>query len=336
MSLQSVVTLTKIILTITVLAASLGHAATPDQLRAAFEEEMVEKHGFDARQLHRLLDQARIRKPILEAISRPAEKRLDWGRYRNIFVTESRIRGGVAFWQENAELLRQAEQKYGVPAQIIVAIIGVETRYGQHTGNFRVLDALYTLGFHYPKRGRFFRSELSHFLRLAREQQLDPMQPTGSYAGAMGRPQFISSSYRAYAVDFDGDGKKDIWQNNADVIGSVANYFARHGWRPGAPVTQQVTGVNARHAAIIKAGYKPHTTIRALENSGIQLQTSLSKDMQTSLLEMEINGDRQYWLGLHNFYVITRYNHSPLYAMAVYQLSEAIRQAHRTQRATGS
>lgn len=312
-------------------ASPLALAKTPDQLRADFEREMVEKHQFDARQLHRLLDRARVRKPILEAIARPAEKRLNWGEYRKIFLTRSRIRGGLEFWRDNAEVLQKAAQQYGVPPQIIVAIIGVETRYGRHTGGFRVLDALYTLGFHYPKRGKFFRSELNHFLQLVREEKLDATEPTGSYAGAMGRPQFISSSYREYAVDFDGDGKRDIWDNNADVIGSVANYFARHGWKDGAPVTQRVQGVNGNHEKIIEAGYKPNTTIGKLTESGVVLQSPLPAQSKASLLAMETDRGTQHWLGLHNFYVITRYNHSPLYAMAVFQLSEAIRSLREKQ-----
>jgi len=311
-------------------------AATPDQLRERFEQEMVEEHNFDPKALHRLLDQARVRQPILEAIARPAEKTLNWGQYRKIFLTKSRIRGGLKFWKENAEALQKAAEEYGVPPQIIVAIIGVETRYGKHTGKYSVLDALYTLGFHYPKRGKFFRSELNHFLRLAREEKLDATTPMGSYAGAMGRPQFISSSYRAYAVDFDGDGKRDIWHNNKDVIGSVANYFAKHGWKAGAPVTQRVQGVNGDHEAIIKAGYKPHTTVGQLEKGGIKLQQSLPLESKSSLLAMETDEGTQHWLGLHNFYVITRYNHSPLYAMAVFQLSEAIRLLHEQQTAKAS
>jgi len=305
------------------LAAGSAHA-TPERLQDEFVQDMVNSHQFDAAELQRLLEDARVRKPILEAIARPAEKRLNWGQYRKIFLTKDRIRGGLKFWAENEQALARAAEEYGVPPQIIVAIVGVETRYGRHTGKFPVLDALYTLGFHYPPRGKFFRSELSHFLRLAREEGLDPRQPVGSYAGAMGRPQFISSSFRAYAVDFDGDGKRDIWDNNDDVIGSVANYFARHGWRAGEPVTQRVQGVNGEHEALIEAGYKPHTTVGQLQQTGVQLNAPLPEALQTSLLALETDKGMQHWLGLPNFYVITRYNHSPLYAMAVFQLSEAI------------
>lgn len=315
----------RILLPLITLLPFCASAATPDQLREAFEQQMVEQHQFDAKRLHRLLDQARIRKPILEAIARPAEKRLNWGEYRKIFLTRERIRGGLRFWEENAETLHRAGERFGVPPEIIVAIIGVETRYGAHTGRFPVLDALYTLSFHYPKRGKFFRSELEQFLLLAKEEQLDATKPLGSYAGAMGRPQFISSSYRAYAIDFDQDGKRDIWENNADVIGSVANYFAKHGWKNGQAVTQRVQGVDGRHEQVIAAGYKPNTTIGQLTGDGVQLRTPLPADSPTALLALETDQGTQHWLGLHNFYVITRYNHSPLYAMAVFQLSEAIR-----------
>lgn len=310
---------------ILVLFSLSAHAQNPAQLQRAFIAEMSEKHGFTPDALRQLLQDAQVRQPILDAISRPAEKRLDWGQYRKIFVTGRNIQGGVQFWRANQAALQKASAQYGVPPEIMVAIIGVETRYGQNTGSFPVLDALFTLGFHYPKRAKFFRSELKHFLLLAREEGMDPREPKGSYAGAMGRPQFISSSYRHYAVDFDGDGKRDIWHNNADAIGSVGNYFAEHGWRAGAPVTQRAYGVQKSHQAIIKKGYKPTYTVAELRQQGIQIGANLSGKLSTSLLEMHKNDQVEHWLGLHNFYVITRYNHSPLYAMAVYQLSEAIR-----------
>jgi membrane-bound lytic murein transglycosylase B len=303
-------------------------APSAQELQQTFVNEMEQQHSFDGVKLEQLLGQAEVRQSILDAISRPAEKRLDWGRYRRIFVTDERTRGGVAFWRENHVALERAHKEYGVPPQIIVAIIGVETRYGANTGSFPVLDALVTLGFHYPRRGKFFRSELSHFLRLAREEKLDPTKPKGSYAGAMGRPQFISSSFRRYAVDFDGDGKRDIWTNNQDVIGSVANYFAEHGWQTGQPVSFPVQGVAERHSAFIQAGYKPRFNVGELRNHGLNIPATLSDETQTSLLELKTGDEAEHWLGLDNFYVITRYNHSPLYAMAVYQLSEQIRQSY--------
>jgi membrane-bound lytic murein transglycosylase B len=232
----------------------------------------------------------------------------------------------MKFLEENQAFLEQAEKTYGVPAQIITAIVGVETYYGRITGKYSVLDSLYTLGFHYPPRAKFFRSELEEFLQLAREEGVSPTEPLGSYAGAMGRPQFISSSFRAYAVDFDKDGKRDIWENNADVIGSVANYFKRHDWKAGEPVAQLVTGAKKGFDEEIKAGYKPSLDVKALIDKGIILGSSLDKDAKVALLEMESDDGNEYWVTSPNFYAITRYNHSPLYAMAVFQLSEAIRQ----------
>jgi membrane-bound lytic murein transglycosylase B len=314
--------LTTLLIT-SVLLSSAALANTDEQ---AFIDKMVKEHQFDAAEISSLLNQAKKQQAIIDAMSRPAEKRLNWGQYRKIFMTDKRIKGGMKFWKENQAILEQAEKTYGVPAQIITAIVGVETFYGRITGKYSVLDSLYTLGFHYPPRAKFFRSELEEFLQLAREEGVSPAEPLGSYAGAMGRPQFISSSFRAYAVDFDKDGKRDIWENNADVIGSVANYFKRHGWKAGEPVAQLVTGAKKGFDEEIKAGYKPSLDVNALIDKGIILGSSLDKDAKVALLEMESDDGNEYWVASPNFYAITRYNHSPLYAMAVFQLSEAIRQ----------
>jgi len=314
--------LTTLLIT-SVLLSSAALANTDEQ---AFIDKMVKEHQFDAAEISSLLNQAQKQQSIIDAMSRPAEKRLNWGQYRKIFITDKRIKGGMKFWKENQAILEQAEKTYGVPAQIITAIVGVETYYGRITGKYSVLDSLYTLGFHYPPRAKFFRSELEEFLQLAREEGVSPTEPLGSYAGAMGRPQFISSSFRAYAVDFDKDGKRDIWENNADVIGSVANYFKRHGWKAGEPVAQLVTGAKKGFDEEIKAGYKPSLDVKSLIDKGIILGSSLDKDAKVALLEMESDDGNEYWVTSPNFYAITRYNHSPLYAMAVFQLSEAIRQ----------
>jgi len=313
-----------ILLLLSLLPAVAAVGKTPDQLRESFIEEMVAQHGFEHKALKRILWQARLRKPILEAISRPAEKRLTWGQYRKIFIQPKRIEGGVEYWRENEDILNQAEAKYGVAPEIIVAIIGVETLYGSHTGKFPVLDSLHTLGFHYPPRSKFFRSELKHFLLLAREEGLDATRPLGSYAGAMGQPQFIPSSYRGYAVDFDGDDKRDIWHNNADIIGSVANYFARHGWERDAPIAYPLAGVSERHRHFLDAGMKPSISVGELRDAGIGTEQSLPTSALASLIPLQNSAGEEYWLGLKNFYVITRYNHSNLYAMAVYQLSQEI------------
>jgi membrane-bound lytic murein transglycosylase B len=313
----------KTLLLTSVLLSGSSFANTDEQ---AFIDKMVQEHQFDAAEISSLLSQAKKQQSIIDAMSRPAEKRLNWGQYRKIFITDKRIKGGMTFWKENQAILEQAEKTYGVPAQIITAIVGVETYYGRITGKYSVLDSLYTLGFHYPPRAKFFRSELEEFLQLAREEGVSPNEPLGSYAGAMGRPQFISSSFRAYAVDFDKDGKRDIWENNADVIGSVANYFKRHGWKAGEPVAQLVTGANKGFDEEIKAGYKPSLDVKSLIDKGIILGSSLDRDAKVALLEMESDDGNEYWVTSPNFYAITRYNHSPLYAMAVFQLSEAIRQ----------
>ncbi len=309
--------------------STLVHAKTPDQLRNEFIDEMVSRHGFSREAVTRSLYQAQTRRPILEAIARPAEKRLNWSEYRRIFLTPSRIDGGVAFWKQHADTLQRAEETYGVPPQIIVAILGVETRYGAHTGGYRVLDALHTLGFHYPRRGKFFREQLSHFLRFAREENIVPTMPTGSYAGAMGMPQFMPDSFRVYAVDFDGDGRRDIWQNPQDVIGSVANYFVKKGdWRRGRAVAAPASGVTAEHRKFVDAGARPSLSGDALIAAGIQSDILRGTTDKASLIEFNTDQGKEYWVGLHNFYAIMRYNPRTKYAMAVYQLSEAIRQRH--------
>lgn len=307
-------------------SACASTEATQKSEREHFIDKMVHEHQFDRQQLQQLLDQAEKKQKILDAISRPAEGTLTWGQYRKIFLNEARITGGVKFWQENLATLQQAEQVYGVAPEIIVAIIGVETYYGRRTGNYRIIDALTTLGFHYPKRSKFFTKELENFLLLTRAQQIDPLFPTGSYAGAMGRPQFMPSSYRAYAVDFDNDNKADIWQNNRDVIGSVANYFKKHGWQKNGQVTAQVKADSQQHQHFIDAGMKPSISIHALKDTGIAVDPNIDGNAKTSLIELTIEEQKQHWLGLHNFYVITRYNHSNLYAMAVFQLSQEIQQ----------
>lgn len=292
------------------------------QIRA-FVREMVSKYAFNAHRLTTLLEAARLQPDILKAISNPAEAR-PWYAYRPIFVTEARTDEGVAFWNENRDTLNRAMRTYGVAPGIIVAIIGVESRYGRHKGGYRVLDALTTLSFNYPPRGAFFRRQLEQFLLLAREEHFDPTRPMGSYAGAMGRPQFISSSYRQYAVDFDGDGFRDLWSDDADTIGSVANYFARHGWERGAPVAARVQVTGTAFRALLSDSPEPTQTVGALRAAGVQIPAQLPDTLPAALFSLQTRDGPEYWIGLHNFYVITRYNHSILYAMAAYQLSQAI------------
>ncbi|MDH3899848.1 MAG: lytic murein transglycosylase B [Gammaproteobacteria bacterium] len=302
-----------------------GYAASP--AAQAFIDEMVKEHGFDRDELVAVFSQAERREDILELMRRPAEKTKPWYEYRKIFLTQQRIEGGVAFWKNNAQLIEKVEKELGVDAQIIVAIIGVETRYGGITGRHRVIDALSTLAFDYPPRSKFFRSELEQYLILAREEDIDLLTAKGSYAGAMGYGQFIPSSYRNYAIDFDADGKRDLWASPADIIGSVANYMKVHGWTLGTTVATRASVSGDAYQAVLKQGLKPHTRIGELRRADIQPQTAVPDDSLAALIELQNADGPGYWLGLNNFYVITRYNHSPLYAMAVYQLSEEIRQA---------
>lgn len=292
-----------------------------------FATLMTRKHGFQHDAVLHLLGKAEVRQDILDIIARPAEAR-PWCQYRPIFVTDRRAREGVEFWRRHEAVLHQAEAKFGVPAPIIVAIIGVETHYGRGTGRYRVLDALVTLGFHYPKRAEFFRSELEQYLLLTREEGLDPVALKGSYAGAMGIPQFISSSYRRYAVDLDGDGKRDLLDNPADAIGSVANYLKAHGWRPGQPVASPARIQGDGYKSLLGQGLEPKLSLAQLAGYGVYTKQPLAGDRRAVLLALQQEHGEEYWVGLDNFYVITRYNRSPLYAMAVYQLSERIAELH--------
>ncbi len=296
---------------------------------ADFVREMTLDHGFASEQLVEMLGQAQRKQAILDAISRPAERVKPWKEYRPIFLTESRVAQGVDFWRENEAALARAEQVFGVPAQVIVAIIGVETFYGRNTGNYRVIDALSTLGFDYPPRQAFFRQQLKEFLLLAREEQVDPLSLTGSYAGAMGLPQFMPSSFRAYAVDFDDDGHIDIWNNPVDAIGSAANYFKQHGWVAGAPVVARAEVSGERHVEGLTEGLEPVLDAAQLRALGWQWPQQDGTPDDTAVTAFRLDGadGDEYWVGMPNFYVITRYNRSVMYAMAVNQLAEQLAQA---------
>jgi membrane-bound lytic murein transglycosylase B len=291
----------------------------------AYIEELIQQHDFSRPELEEVLAAAERRQDIIDLMRRPAERRLNWHEYRKIFLDEQRIAGGVEFWHQNQATLERAEKEYGVAPEVIVAIIGVETRYGRVTGRHRVVDALMTLAFDYPPRASFFRKELTQFLLLAREEGKNPTSLTGSYAGAMGFGQFIPSSYRNYAVDFDRDGVRDIWQNRTDAIGSVANYFSRHGWRGAAQVTLpvQLKAETEQLLDIANQSLKPTHSIAEMAEMGV-IVDGLDPEARVLLLRL-LGGDKpEYWLGFDDFYVITRYNHSRLYAMAVYQLGQEI------------
>lgn len=290
-----------------------------------FIDEMVATHDFDRQTLESVFAEVEVKDSILRAIARPAERAKPWYEYRNIFIQDSRIRGGVQFWQQHHEVLAEAEERYGVPAEIIVAILGVETRYGGNVGGFRVIDALSTLAFRYPPRSKFFRSELEQFLILTREENMSQLAPVGSYAGAMGLGQFMPSSYRHYAVDFDNDGKRDIWENPKDAIGSIANYLAVHGWQPGEPIVHPALWEDAIDASVLNGGLKPSFDREQLVAAGFDADAMPEGDDKLAVIALTQPDGEEYWLGRQNYYAITRYNHSRMYAMAVIQLAEAIR-----------
>ena len=291
----------------------------------AFIQRMVKQHGFPAGEVRRILDEAERQKSVLKAMERPAEKALPWYKYRAIFMNNERIDRGAEFMGKNRQTLRDAEDKYGVPAEIIVAIIGVETWYGRNTGSFRVLDALTTLAFDYPKRADFFRAELEQFLLMCREENLDPALPKGSYAGAMGLPQFMPSSFRHYAIDFNGNGRRDLWNETEDVIGSVANYLASRGWRRGESIAAQVKGSANTAGDFEFSRLDPLNRFDAITAAGVHVDLKASPDAPAGILELEGNRDEEYWVALKNFFVITTYNRSPMYAMAVFQLGQAVK-----------
>ena len=291
---------------------------------AAFITEMVSEHNYDRETLRDILGQAEIQPSILELISKPAEKTLTWADYRPIFLTRERINAGARFWKKNRAALEAVSKKTGVPVEIMVGIIGVETYFGRITGGHRVLDALATLAFDYPPRAKFFRSELEHFLLLVREEQMQATDAFGSYAGAMGRPQFMPSSYRAYAVDSTGDGKRDIWNDWTDVAGSVANYFVEHDWRPGEEVVAPAALGRKWKGTVPDNVLKAEDTVGSLSQQGILFSTELAADSAGQLITLEGKNGTEHWVGFHNFFVITRYNRSVMYALAVYQLGQEI------------
>ena len=305
-------------------AANAGRPLADRPDVQAFIREMVARHGFNAAQLRTTFARAHAQPSIIAAMSKPAEAK-PWYAYRAIFVNPKRIQGGVEFWRANAAALTEAERIYGVPPEIVVAIIGVETQYGGNMGKYRVLEALATLAFDYPRRAAYFRKELENFLLLARAEGIDPLAPRGSYAGAMGYGQFMPGSFQSFAVDFDGDGHRDLWRNPRDAIGSVANYFKKNGWRGGEPVATPARVEGSRYPALVSRQLgQPKDSVASLRAQGVVPLEPVSDAQSAMLLEFEDRDGPEYWLGFDNFYVITRYNRSQLYAMAAYQLSQAI------------
>ncbi|HZE59919.1 MAG TPA: lytic murein transglycosylase B [Burkholderiales bacterium] len=290
----------------------------------AFIDEVVKRHGFRPAELNKLFSRVQRVDPALNLIL-PAE-RPSWDDYRAQFVNETRIANGVAFWKENRRSLKRAEQKYGVPAQTIVAIIGVETNYGRNMGRYRVIDALSTLAFDYPPRASFFRGELEQYLLLAREARLDVFATRGSYAGAIGIPQFMPGSLRRYAVDFNGDGRIDLTRSSADAVGSVANFLKQHGWQPGEPVLLKAKPSPEALARYVDGSLEPRYRIDELIAAGLEIDPAPPPPEAMGTL---VALGAEYRVGLRNFYVITRYNRSALYAAAVNDLGEALAERQR-------
>ncbi len=293
-----------------------------------FIDKMVNKHGFDRQQLQEILSQAKRLDSVLRlmdnqapttSVKPPSGPNGAWLRYRKKFITPDNVQNGVVFWNQYEDALNRAWQVYGVPPEIIVGIIGVETRWGRVMGKTRILDALATLSFNYPRRAEYFSGELETFLLMARDEKDDPLNLKGSFAGAMGYGQFMPSSYKQYAVDFSGDGHINLW-DPVDAIGSVANYFKAHGWVKGDQVAVMANG----QAPGLPNGFKTKYSISQLAAAGLTPQQPLGNHQQASLLRLDVGTGYQYWYGLPNFYTITRYNHSTHYAMAVWQLGQAV------------
>ncbi len=321
-----------LLLLITLFAAVISNAAQitegdyKDRVDVnSFIDKMVSQSDYSEAELVKLFSTVKKQEHLFELLNKPAEKELQWHEYRHIFVSEKRINQGVEFWRTHRKILSEVYKKTGVPEQIIVAIIGVETFYGLYKGKDLVFDSLVTLAFDYPKRGKFFTRELEQFLLLVKEQNLNAKSLRGSYAGAMGMPQFIASSYRSFAVDFDKDGQINLFDSIADITASVANYFVKHGWRVNEAVAGPLTVLETNSIDQLKPGIKPSYQWSELARNGLYSKTELDPDTRVALIKLEQKNHPEFWVGLQNFYVITRYNHSELYAMAVYQLSLLIK-----------
>jgi membrane-bound lytic murein transglycosylase B len=291
-----------------------------------FINSMVKEYHFNAKELTAIMNQVVIRPNIIESMDKPYEKK-NWDVYRDLFLTPARVQGGLDYWAANKKALEKAQKKYGVPPEIIISILGVETLYGEKQGDHRVLDALATLAFNYPKRAPYFTKELKEYLLLCREHGVPATQYKGSYAGAIGQPQFMPSSYRNYAVDFNHTGKRDLVSNNDDSIGSIANYFQQHGWKTNGGVAQHALLVGDRYKHIQVNPKTPNYNYSQLLASGIKPVTAAhNHPSRAALIELATAQGNEYWIAYPNFFVITRYNSSPQYALVVYLLSQQLKQ----------
>jgi membrane-bound lytic murein transglycosylase B len=315
--------------------AAPGRYATRADVRA-FIGEMADEHGFDRKALSRLFAQARYQRAIVDAMDRPLREPPKWFEYARPFLARERVEAGAAYWAAHADDLSRAAERFGVPAEVVVAILGIETYYGRYIGNYRTVDALATLAFDYPRRAGFFRGELKQFLLLARELGMKPLAAKGSFAGAMGVPQFMPGSYRSFAIDFDGTGRADLWTSPADIVGSVANYLARHDWQRGQPVLLTASIAESSKDTVLRkldGGLSERRALDAWAADGVtptEPTDGLAPDpVGLLLLEQGPDGAATdtYWIACNNFYVLTRYNRSRLYATAVWELAKAIKAA---------
>lgn len=297
---------------------------THDSAVVEFIQEMVTKHDFSEQELMILMGDAVKKDGILNAFDKPATSK-PWSFFRKLYVTDWREKEGVKFWEKHLQTLTRAEDEFGIPQEIITALIGIETNYGTYTGEFRIVDAFYTLGFYGKRRNKYFLKEFEEFLILARENNIEPDAIKGSFAGAIGIAQFMPSSYREYAIDFDGDGKADLENSVADAIGSASNYLKRHGWQRDEPIVFPVSAKNASALAEMAGKSKPNRTYSEIKEAGVQESFELGDDKSVGLFKLEGDGGTEFWMSLKNFYVITRYNPSNNYALAMVQLSQKIK-----------
>jgi len=297
---------------------------TQDAVIVEFIQKMVEKHQFSQEELTVLMDNAKKKDGILNAFDKPATSK-PWSFFKKLYVTEWREKEGVKFWEKHAQTLIRAEDQFGIPQEIITALIGIETNYGTYTGEFRIVDAFYTLGFYGKRRNKYFLKEFEEFLILARENNIAPNSIKGSFAGAIGIAQFMPSSYREYAIDFDGDGKADLENSVADAIGSASNYLKRHGWKRGEPIVFPVSADNDQVLSEMAGKSKPNRTYGELKQAGVKQDLGFNDDLAVGLFKLEGDEGVELWMSLKNFYVITRYNPSNNYALAMVQLSEKIK-----------
>jgi membrane-bound lytic murein transglycosylase B len=307
--------------------AHASYAARPEV--QAFVDDLAKRHGFVKSELKRVFGRVQRVDPVLEAIARPAERVKSWEEYRTLLITERRLAEGIEFWRKNRKTLERAERKFGVPPQYVAAIIGVETFYGRNTGNWRVVDALTTLAFDYPPRSGFFKSELESYLLMARDGGFDVFSMRGSYAGAIGIPQFMPSSARRYAVDFDGNGRIDLQKSRPDAIGSVANFLKVHGWQRDADVLVDARVTGDAWRALVDGRFEPKHSMVELRQAGVEFDSPAPAGATGSLIELaSAERPSDYRIGLRNFYVITRYNRSALYAAAVADLARELKKAY--------